>query len=130
MDTIDCETLSPEFCHLVFHKRDQRTDHERCPAARNPRQLITQRFPGSSGHHEQDVFPVNRRAADCFLSRTKGGESECAVEQLLQTGIGYGQSSIRLARQDGRRIQSITRVLCHALMWMRGTFSLKSVVRS
>ena len=69
---------------LVFHQRNQRADDQRRSSQRNRRQLIAQRLAKAGRHHQQQVAPRNRRAANRLLIRPEAGKSKDRAQQFCQ----------------------------------------------
>src|SRR5258708_36287311 len=84
MNAVRRESPLFELGNLIFHQRDERTDDERCPSARDPGQLEAQRLTGSSRHNQQGIFALNHSATNRFLVWTKRGKSEGVLQEARQ----------------------------------------------
>src|SRR5271156_79296 len=84
MNPVRRESPLFELGNLIFHQRDERTDDERCPSARDPGQLEAQRLAGSSRHNQQGIFTLNHCPTDRFLVWTKRGKSEGVLQKARQ----------------------------------------------
>ena len=90
MDALNRKTALLELCRLVFHQGNQRTDHQRGPAARDARQLVTKRLAGPRGHDQQDVLPFDGRTANSFLVRTEGGKPKRTAQKFIKIVSWHG----------------------------------------
>ncbi len=104
MNPLGAETLLPELRRLIFHQRDQRTNHERRSAPHHRRQLVTERLPCPGRHDEEYVLPGRSRLADGFLMRTESVEAEPRLQNLNQF-----RRRRRARRELGRPPESLRR---------------------
>ena len=99
---------------LIFHERDQGRDHQRRSAARDGGQLVAERLPRPGGHHQQQVAPLDRRAANLLLIGAKAGKAKDGLqepEQRIRIGRGSSkrirhpesQIASSIVHSDGRR---------------------------
>ena len=104
MDALGAKALLAELRHLVFHQRDQRADHQRGAAARDPGKLVAERLARAGGHHEQHVLAAGERLADLLLVRPEGREAELLAEHRSEIAAGRDRGlcgGVRMRR--GRR---------------------------
>ena len=83
----DAQSQRRELGRLVFHQRNQRRDHQRRAAQRNRRQLIAERLAKARRHHQQQIAPVNCRAADRLLIRPEARKAKDRLQQFSQLNL-------------------------------------------
>ena len=81
-----------QLCVLIFHERNQRTDHQRSSAPRHPGQLITKGFSRARRHHQQSIPALHHRLANLFLIGAKRSEPKRPVQQFHQRLILTGDN--------------------------------------
>ena len=84
VDALGAEAELAELADLVLHERDQRRDDQRGAAAGEAWKLITERFPRSRGHDEEDVPSLHHGPADRLLIGAERGEAEGGVEEEVE----------------------------------------------
>ena len=82
MDPFRPQAQRLELCNLIFHQCNEWADHERRPAARQARELVTERLARPGRHHQQHILAVAGRFADRLLVRAETGMAKGAREQL------------------------------------------------
>ena len=107
VDPLGDEAARPKLRGLIFHQRDQRTDHQRGAGPGDARQLVAQRLAGAGGHHEQHVAAQRDLAAGLFLVRSEGRQAEGLAQERVEA-VGRH----RFALEESHRFQGSRPVPC------------------
>ena len=79
---------------LIFHKRDERGNHQGDSLAQKRRDLVAQRFSGARRHHRQQVLSGKQRFYRFSLPRTEAVISEDLFQRpLCVFQIGHVRAS-------------------------------------
>ena len=83
------QTERGELGRLIFHQGNQRRDDQRRSAQGDRRQLIAERLAKASRHHQNQVAPVDGRAADRLLIGAEAREAEDCTEAARRDGPNW-----------------------------------------